>query len=118
MTEKEIMPYDTMMAGILQGDREKICAAIADGADVNMPFHGHAPITFSVQSGNVAIFDLLLEKGAELTPLSGRAIWVNAKRNGCSEFIDRVTARGIRIGVSARLALWLLKIKARFTPVA
>ena len=116
MTEKEITPYDRMMAGILQGDRGKICAAIAGGADVNRPFHGHAPITFSVQSGNVEIFDLLLEKGAELTALSGRAIWVNAKRKGALDFVDRVTSRGIRIGVSARLALWLLKAKARFSP--
>ena len=116
MTEKEILPYDTMMAGILQGDREKICGAIAQGADVNRPFHGHAPITFSVQSSNVEIFDLLIEKGAELTPLSGRAIWVNARRKGCPDFVGRVTSRGIRIGVSARLALWLLKVKARFSP--
>jgi len=114
MNEKEILPYDRMMTGILQGDKEKIVAAIKGGADVNQPFHGHAPITFSVQSGKVEIFDLLLELGAELTPLSARAIWVNARRKGDTDFIERIKARGVRIGFAARLAFWLLKIKDRF----
>lgn len=114
MSGKEILPYDRMMTGILQGDETKILGAIKDGADVNQPFHGHAPITFSVQSGRVAIFDLLLEQGAELTPLSGRAIWVNARRKGCTDFIERIKGQGIRIGFAARLAYWLLRFKERF----
>ncbi|BCS95491.1 hypothetical protein DSLASN_11230 [Desulfoluna limicola] len=116
MTKKEILPYDRMMTGILQGDEEKILAAIKGGADVNQPFHGHAPITFSVQSGKVAIFDLLLEEGAELSPLSARAIWVNARRKGNNEFIARIKDRGVRIGFAARLAFWLIRIKDRFLP--
>ena len=116
MNEKEILPYDRMITGILQADEAKILAAIREGADVNQPFHGHAPITFSVQSGKVEIFDLLLEQGAELAPLSGRAIWVTARRKGFADFIERVSAQGIRIGFSARLAYWLLKIKDRFSP--
>jgi hypothetical protein len=116
MSEKEILPYDRMITGILQGDDVKIIAAIKGGADVNQPFHGHAPITFSVQSGKVEIFALLLEQGAELAPLSARAIWVTARRKGFTDFIERVNAQGIRIGFSARLAFWLLKIKDRFSP--
>lgn len=113
MSKQEILPYDRMMTGILQGDEEKILGAIKGGADVNQPFHGHAPITFSVQSGKVGIFDLLLGQGAELSPLSARAIWVNARRKGLTDFTERIKARGVRIGVSARLAFWLLKIKDR-----
>lgn len=116
MNEKEILPYDRMITGILQGDEAKILTAIKAGADVNQFFHGHAPITFSVQSGKVEIFDLLLEQGAELAPLSARAIWVTARRKGYTDFIERVKAQGIRIGFMARMAFWILKIKDRFSP--
>jgi ankyrin repeat protein len=79
-----------LMVAVLRGDEEMVKRLIASGASVN--HEGWTPLHYAAYEGNIGLFDLLLNSGAEinaLTPSKADALML-AANNGHLDMVKRL----------------------------
>ena len=95
-----------LLAAVIRGHEDLVRMLIARGADVNLRHKdkGQSVLHLALESRNQAIFEILLNAGADVNPdiKNQTHIFIEACKHGDTALVELLLARGVDISVSGR----------------